>query len=270
MHLVFLLSCLLACGETQPATSPTPPEQEAPPDPPAPTLDASQVARVLAPSPLALEAELRAAGVADSLASLVPPERFSRETTDKDVIAIRTGVRVADAVLAGRTDDKATFLTRIKSIRDGMAAIGLGAGRLSDLDDFVKKVENDAASREDFVTELDQVSSEAVLGEGWGPTDKTGPLVQAGAWLGATDLVARAVVQKGDPAAATALLRRAEVAEYFLQYTRQDAADKAPAPVLAALEAALNELARIARKEQVSIEDAKAVSAATGELFAYL
>lgn len=268
-----ILAVLLACDTStsvQPDVLVPPPPTAVQPPPADKPLSQEQVERVLTPSPLALEAEVRAAGVADSLGAGVPAERFSRPTTDEDVIAMRTGVAIADAILAGRTDSKEVFLARLQSIRDGMETVGLGKGRLSELDDFITMVKEDQASREDFVAQLDKVTSEAVLSESWGPDDHSGPLVQAGAWLGATQLVARALVAKGDDAAADTLLRRPTVTRYFLDYAKGEGAKKASAPAMEAFTKTLTELDAIARKDKITVQDAAAADKATTYLMDWL
>lgn len=271
-----------ACGgdPVQPtdATAPPPPAaqttarpaaQPAPVPGPAAELSGVQVAHVLAPSPLELQARLRDAGIADDLAALVPPSRFPTAATSDDVVAIRTGVRTADAIMVGPSADKADFVARLKQVREGMARIGAGEGLLANLDDVVLKVENDAASREEFVDELDAVTSTMVPEGGWGPDDKSGPLVQAGAWLGGTDLVAQAIIRSGSDAAADKLLRQPEVAEYFLEYAQHS--DKAPGPVRDALIAALGTMRDVAKKpEPLTVADAQAVHDAATKLFGFI
>ena len=272
--LVLFLACAEAPAPAPSAVTPAPvsaPAASAPVAVPSPALTETQVLRVLAPSPLELKARLDGAGIASNLAPLVPASRFRTPPASADVSAIRAGIRTADALLAGGGEDKATFLARLREIRQGMAEIGAGEGLLSSFDDVITKVENDAASREDFIAELDAVTASMVPEQGWGPADTTGPLVQAGAWLAGTDLVAQAVVKAGSDTAADQLLRQPEVAEYFLQYARTQGADKAPGPVRDALVAALTKLRDIARLERpLTVADAQAVHDAASQLFGFL
>ncbi|MCB9779052.1 MAG: hypothetical protein H6742_10850 [Alphaproteobacteria bacterium] len=269
--LLLIPALLTACGESDvapppPAAAPAPPpEAPAPPPPSA----AVQEGRVLAPSPLELRQAVVDAGLSADLSALVPAQRFEKPADGVEVVAIRTGVRTADAVLVGEKADKAAFVARLKEIRGGMAEVGLGEGLLSLFDDVIVKVENDAASREDFVAELDQVVSSMVPEDGWGPDDKTGPLVQAGAWLGGTDLVAQAVIASGNDAAADKLLRRPEVPAYFLDYAKRQ--DNASGVAQAALVDALTTFRQVAEKpEPLTVKDAETVHAAAEKLFALL
>ena len=253
---------LSACGEP-PAEPAAPPAVVAEELPPAPTREAED--RILAPSPLALEAELREAGVADGLADLVPPVPADVSVDDQDRAAVRTGVVLAYIVLGGRETPKADFVAQLRSARAGMAAIGAGEGLLSTIDDSIKHVENDAASRDDFLRELDGVVGYSVPQDGFGPDDRTGPLVQAGAWLAGTHVVATAIVRADNAAAADKLLRRKDVADYFLRYIRTEGEGKA-GPVSAQLEKTLTQMSTVAEQPEIGVEGAAAIAAQTGEL----
>lgn len=264
--LLWITASLIACG--------SPPAPEAPPATPAapevaPPAAPADVNKVLAPSPLKLEEEVRAAGVADALADLVPTSPAEVTTDDKDRIAVRTGVVLAYAVLGGKTTPKADFVAQLKSARAGMAGLGAGAGLLSTIDDSIKHVENDAASREDFLRELDQIVGYSVPEQGWGPDDRTGPLLQAGAWLAGTNVVARAIVRSGKAEAADKLLRHKDVADYFLGYVKAGGQEKA-GPVADQLAATLTRMSEIAAKPTLTVEDAASVADATDALLKLL
>ena len=189
---------------------------------------------------------MREAGVADALGDLVPTSPAEVTTDDKDRIAVRTGVVLAYAVLGGHDTPKEPFVAQLRSARAGMAKLGAGAGLLSTIDDSITHVENDAASRDDFLRELDNIGY-AVPEQGWGPDDRTGPLLQAGAWLAGTNVVARAIVRSGKADAADKLLRRKDVAEYFLGYVRTSGSEKA-GPVAEQLEKTLTMMVTVADK----------------------
>lgn len=269
-----LLALLLACSEAEPPAVEAPPAAPPPaattPAAAPPPVDARAEAEALTPSPMQLQAEMQAAGVATALGPLVPATRFSRPVDDADTIALRTGVQVADAVLAGPTDSKERFLERLAGIRAGLAALGMGEGRLSEFDEFVTEVRNDAASRQDFVAELDRVVAEMVPEEGWGPGDTTGPLLQAGAWLAATNLVAQAVVAKGDDAAADALLKRPRVPTWYLDWAQGEGAAKANPATMEQVTSTLRQLQAITTKDTLTVADAQAIVDATGGLFGWM
>lgn len=262
-----LWTALLLAGCGSPPPEPAPPSPPAPIAAPVPTPE--EVDKILAPSPLKLEAAVREAGVADALGDLVPSSPAEVTTDDKDRIAVRTGVVLAYAVLGGHTTPKADFVAQLRSARAGMAALGAGAGLMSTIDDSITHVENDAASRDDFLRELDDVVGYSVPQEGWGPGDRTGPLLQAGAWLAGTNVMARAIVRSGKAEAADKLLRRKDVADYFLRYVKTQGQEKA-GPVATQLEQTLTALATLSDKPKLGIEDAQAVADATGALLKLL
>lgn len=253
-----------------PKAEPTPPPAAPPPPTPEQVAQASaQTSKVLSPSPLDLEAEVKAAGVADSLAALVPALPPEPPATDKDRVALRTGVVLAYTVLGGPAVPKPAFLAQLRSIRAGMQTLGAGAGLLTTLDNNIVQVENDAAARADFLRALDDVASMADLETGFGPNDTTGPLLQAGAWVAGTQLVAQAVVKSGKADAADKLLRRPEVPAWFLGYLKGEGAEKASG-VSEQLRTTLTQLDTIARKPSLTLEDAQAVADATGSLLKLL
>ena len=265
-----LLTTLLSAGcggadSTPPAPAVAPPV----PAPAAPAPDAHAKNKALTPSPLRLEREVREAGITGALAGLVQPRVYDMTVQDPDVVAVRTGVVLARTVLAGKDAPKEEFLAQLHQVRDGMAALGTGEGLLATIDDFIKNVENDAAAREDFLEELDGVAGMMVPEEGWGPGDRTGPMLQAGAWLAGTNLVAKAIVKSGNAEAAEKLLRRKEIAEYFLGYIQTEGAEKA-GPLAASLILTLEQLRDIASKPTITLADAQAVADSTEALFKFL
>ena len=225
--------------------------------------------KVLAPSPLALEKEVRDAGLTAGLAGLVPTRTFATDVDDKDRVALRTGVVLSYTVLAGRVSPKPLFLDQLRSIRVGMTTLGTGKGLLATIDTFIQNIQNDTASREDFLQELDAVASSMIVEEGWGAGDRTGPLLQAGAWLAGPNLVAAAIVAADSPAAAEKLLRKAYVAEYFLGYLEGEGASKA-GPTTSTVVETLRTLQSVANKPTLAVTDAQAVVAATETLLGTL
>ena len=191
------LALLTACGEGPADTPPPAPGAPATAAPTPPKAQATpSAARILAPSPLALQAKVKASGLTRQLGDLVPDRSFVDGGPDKDRTALRTGVVLADTILTGEISDKATFLANLRALHAGMASLGTGQGLLSSIDDFIVAVDNDTAARADFIVELDNVASMMVVEDGWGPGDTTGPLLQAGAWLAGTNLVALAIVDQ--------------------------------------------------------------------------
>lgn len=266
------LAALMACGggEAPPPAEPTPPPAAAPPAAPAPGAAATSPAEVLAASPLKLQTEVKEAGLQEALATLVPTELPPGTTDDPDRVAMRTGSVLAWTILAGDSLPKDAFLARLRFVRDGMAKVGTGQGLLANIDSFVVNVENDAASRADFLTELDNIRDNMVPEEGWGPNDKTGPLLQAGGWLAGTNTVARAVVKSGDAAAADKLLRRPEVARYYLGYLQTGEGAQKAGPFREKLVETLKTLDEVGSQPQLGLDGAKRIADVTDALLALM
>jgi hypothetical protein len=112
--------------------------------------------------------------------------------------------------------------------------------------------------------------SSSVPEEGWGPGDTTGPLLQAGAWLAGTNVVARAVVRKNDPAAAQKLLHRPEVAAFFLEYIRSEEGSEKAGMMTGKVADTLKRLETVSGKPQLEVADAQAIVDATDALLQLL
>ncbi|MDP6935742.1 MAG: hypothetical protein QGG40_22670, partial [Myxococcota bacterium] len=220
----------VACSETPPSQE-APSTQEGPSlrsHPEAPSqldlsaLGADLAEKALVPAPRELENAVRSRGLTDALHELVPDRSFDSTKESEDIIAIRTGVTLADAILTCRTSSKETFLARLHDVHSGLTRIGAGAGLLDYFQELIQRIENDAATRDEFLNELDDFTSMMVPEEGWGPEDQTGPLLQAGAWMEGANLVSAAIIKANKPEAASDLLRQRAVVDYFVRYVRTD------------------------------------------------
>lgn len=251
---------MLACsGEPTVAPPPAQDPTAAPAPPVAIPVDARAAARVLAPSPREMEAAVRKAGIADALGPLIPERTYKMDSTEANIVAVRTGVVLADAILTPVSAPKPQFVARLEMLRDGMKSVGMGAGLVASMDDMLTRVKNDAASRDDFVSEVDSVAAQMVPEGGWGPADKSGPLVQAGAWLEGANLVSTAIIAANKPEAAATLLQQKEVPDYFLKYIESDAPQGADRAVLTQLKLALTDLRDLSNKPVLAMEDVQRV-----------
>ncbi len=265
---------LVACQGQEPATPAEAPAPEAAqPEAPAPAAETPPPAvnyRALVPSPLSIETSVREAGVADSLASLVPTDAPKYVEGDANATAVRTGVVLADAILAGEGAPSELLLARLEVIRSGMAAIGTGEGLLGTIDDLKAKIEQEGAGKKEFIQELDNIASMMIPEDGFGPDDKTGPLLQAGAWLEGSHLVAKAIRAGDKPEAASALLKEQQVVDYFLGYVQSQGEGKADDQVLDTLEQVLTTLSQVAAQDQLSPEDVEMIEVRTGQVLELL
>ncbi len=256
---------LLACETAEPQSAPdvAPATETAP----ASTPDAT---RALVPSPLEIEAAVIKAGISGGLASEVSDRVPSTSGDDPNATAVRAGVALSDAIFAGKDAPPEQLLARLRAIRQGMTTIGAGDGLLSQIDDQIAAIEAGSAGKQEFIQSLDDISSMMVPEEGWGPNDKTGPLLQAGAWLEGSHLIAKAVLKAQDHGAANALLHEKEVVDYFLSYVRSQGSEQTSAGVVSTLEAVLATLSEIAGKENITLEDVRVIEAQTGQVLSLL
>jgi hypothetical protein len=96
------------------------------------------------------------------------------------------------------------------------------------------------------------------------------PLIQAGSWLEATNLLARALQDTGHAGAADALIKQPEVVDYFKKYAAEHGMD-VPAPVTETLLKALDILGEVANKEgSITDEDLKNVAQCTQAVLSLL
>lgn len=270
MVIAWLVTTLLACSQTAPPPAPEP----APAPAPAPVevqVDPNARWRVLAPSPLDLDNEIRQAGVAQGLADLLPKQLPAMPPADdKDRVAFRTGVVFAYTLLGGRTMEKEALVAQVKSLREGMATIGTGPGLLATMDKAIQALVNDSADREEFLAELDTEVASSVPEEGWAPNDTTGPMLQAGAWLAGTNLVAKAVVNKGSAATANVLLRRPEVPDFFLKYLQTAEGAAKAGSTQAKVAETLAKLKELTSAPEIGLDQAKGIAEATDNLLTLL
>jgi hypothetical protein len=110
----------------------------------------------------------------------------------------------------------------------------------------------------------------SVPSAGSGPKDTTGPMLQAGAWLAGTNLVAKAVVAKNDPDAAQKLLRRPEVPAFFLKYISSGEGEEKAGKMAGKVAETLAKLEAISSKPKLDQADAQAIADATDALLQLL
>jgi hypothetical protein len=268
-----ILSALLlpACGGSTP--------DEAAPAAPVPEPDAlaeqqmenADSQQSLTPSPNEVIRAMRAIGMDVKIAELIPERNLDIRADNKHVAAVWTGIVAADAIFTGEDATSEAFLGRLKSVEQGMKAIGAGAGVQSAIADTIIRVENGTASRSEFLREFEELLAMKVPGEGWGPDDPTGILVQAGTWLAGVNLVAKAIVKSESTGAAQTLLRHGDVVDHFLEYVRTEGMDSLPREGLKPLNDSLVKIGEITRKtELLTLDDARAVEAMTSDILVLL
>ncbi len=277
---LLLALTLLGCsGESAPEAGVTPPQPQGAADntpsvPPPPIavseLQAQAENIALVPSPAEMQKALEKAGVAGGLSALVKDRAFKMDVENKDVVAVRTGVLLADALLTVKDAPKEQLVARLEKVKAGMVALGAGPDIAATIDELNNKIKNDVASRDELLKELDELHGSIVPEIKYEAGERVVPLIQAGSWLEGSNLVSQAILAKDRIEAANSLLRQPQVAAYFLKYVQVQGADKAPAEVLGQLEATLTKLQEIASKPALSKEDVTEVEAQTASVLALL
>ena len=281
LPLLLLATALVACtGETESkpaeptvktgAEAPNP-ETPKPPDPIAlADLQASAENITLVPSPAEMQRALDKAGIAQGLNTLVVERKLKMDVENKDVIAVRTGVVLADALLTVKDSPKEKLVERLGAVKAGLVALGAGEDLPKTIDDLVNRINNDAVSRDDLVKELDELHGAVIPEIKYEAGERCVPLIQAGSWLEGSNLVAAAVVSANNATAGTALLRQPQVADYFLKYVNVEGEGKAPDEVLKQLQGTLTKLKEIATKTELTVDDVKEVKSQTDAVLALL
>ncbi|MFN7145608.1 MAG: hypothetical protein ACK4YP_17665 [Myxococcota bacterium] len=277
---LLLAATLLGCGgePTTTAEAPKDAPAQAPdttPAAPPPTLAAADLQAqaeniALVPSPAEMQKALEKAGVAGGLSKLVPAREFKMDVENKDVVAVRTGVVLADALLTVKDAEKDVLVGRLEKVKAGMAALGAGKDIEATIDELINAVKNDVKSRDELLKDLDDLHGAVIPEIKYEAGERVVPLVQAGSWLEGSNLVANAILTSGKIEAGNSLLRQPQVAGYFLKYVQVEGADKAPAEVLKQLEGTLKKLQEIAAKPSLATEDVTEVKSQTDTVLALL
>ncbi len=267
------------CSGEPTATPPVDkPPTEAPVDekaPPPPALDmaaleANAVNVALVPSPAEMQKAMEKAGIVDGLSKLVTDRALKMDVENKDVVAVRTGLVLADCLLTVKDAPKEKIVERLGIVKSGMHSLGAGGDIQATIDELSARITNDGISKDDLIKELDDMHGAIIPEIKYEAGDRAVPLIQAGAWLEGSNLVSTAILAANKPDAATQLLRQPQVVDYFLTYVKTEGADKAPDAVLKQLESTLNKLKEIAAKPTLNVDDVKEIKAQTDSVLALL
>jgi len=276
LSIVFVLLAACSGGEATPTTPAKPAEpQPAAKAEPAPTLPMDQLQSqakniTLVPSPAEMQRAMDKAGIAGGISGLVVDRQLKMDVQNKDVIAVRTGVILADALLTVKDAPKEKIASRLGDVKAGLVALGAGKDLPATVDDLIARLNNDSLNRDDLLKELDELHGAVIPEIEYEAGARCVPLIQAGSWLEGSNLVSGAILKANKPEAGTQLLRQPQVVDYFLQYVATEGADKAPDEVLKQLQASLNKLKEIAVKPALTIDDVKEVKSQTDAVLSLL
>lgn len=278
---LFATLLAVACDSGSNAPADAPPADAAPAAgaeqaaPPAPNLDKTALeaqARdvILVPSPTEMQNALAQAGIAEGLSALVPDRSPNMESTDRDVVSVRTGTVLAYALLTVKDAETAALVTRMEQVKAGMASLGAGTDIAATIDDIIGRLNSGSLTRDDLLGELDELHGAVIPEIEYEAGEKVVPLIKAGSWLAGVNLVAQAVGKAGNAEAGTKLLRQPEVADYFLEYVRTEGADKAPPEVMGKLEQTLTRLKELSAKPELTLDEIKEIETQTSGVLALL
>ena len=273
------ISVLMACsGDTAPETKDEAPaevkEDAAPKQMKKFNLEELQAAAkevALVPSPAEMQKSLKNAGLTSDLAGLVAADRnISMDVENKDNLAVRTGVVLADLVLTVKTSTKESKLASLEKLKAGFKALGAGDDIQATINDLSTQITNDAIQEDDLLKEMDELSGVMVSELEYEAGDWVVPLIQAGSWLEGANLVSAAIIKESKFDVAGQLLKQPRVVEYFLKYVEREGGNKAPDQVVDKLKQVLNSLKTIAEKPQMNAEDVQQINASTSEVLSML
>jgi hypothetical protein len=246
------------------------PAEKAPPKTFSPE-DLANAERVaLVPSPAEMERSLARAGVEKKLASMVDDKPISMEVENKDQVAVRAGVVLADLVLTVKESSTERTLQRLDSIKVAVTKLGGGTDVPAQIDELKSSIATGELTPDDLIREFDELSQVMVPELEYEAGEWVVPLIQAGSWLEGAHLVSGAVKGTGKHEAAGNLLRQPVVVNYFIEYVEREGGDKAPDEVVDQLKKTLSTLKEVAEKPEFTPEDVVTIHDTTGKVLSLL
>lgn len=270
MNALFLLFAC-ATDEAPEAAVEPPPAVKAPPMLPPEELRAAGERDALAPSPDETRTAVEKAGLVTSLGSLVQPRFMEMDHPDKNRVAVRTGVVLAETILSVKEATDEDLAGSLKQIADGLSALGAGEGLTSTLDEHRTALKNGGITRDELLQSLDDIAGMADPDQGFGPGDTTGPLLQAGAWAAGIHVVSKAILAEDRIDAAETLLRQEAVLAWFQGYVRGHGNEQAPSEFLQHIDAELTAMqAVLAGEGTLDKADVEAIRDSSGRLLSLI
>jgi hypothetical protein len=281
-HSTLLLALTLAACGGEPAETPTtkdnavkPAKTEAAPAKKlakfdAATLKAEALKVALVPSPAEMQKALGNAGLESQLSALVQKRDISVDVENKDQVAVRTGVILADLVLTVKEASNEEQLQRLARIKQGFALLGAGGDVAATIDELSGKIKSGSGSKDDLLKEFDELSGVLVPELEYEAGDWVVPLIQAGSWLEGAHLVAGAVKAEGKFDEASKLLKQPHVVQYFIDYVEREGKEKAPDQVISKLKETLTTLKETTSKTVIEEEDVNTIHSATAAVLTML
>ncbi len=219
------------------------------------------------PAPTEFQAALKATGANIDLTKLATGTTRAIDGKSKQIIALETGVRVADLLLTAQTGEKEAISGRIAAAREGLAGLGGDAAVLARIDQVKADFESDVLPADKLGAQLDILARDiqADLDKNVGKDIAT--LVQAGGWVQGVNLLSGALAGK-ENADAAALLHQPSVLEHFLSFLKDSAPAKAGDESVGAVIAEMEKMGALAGKDALTAEDITALNGHTQAILA--
>jgi hypothetical protein len=225
----------------------------------------------LVPSPAEMQKALSKAGLTSQLSQMVASDKeIKMDVENKDQLAVRTGVILADLVLTVKSSPTDIMIARLGKLKEGFQKLGAGEDIQRTIDEMSDNIKTNAISRDKLLQEMDELSGVMVPELEYEAGDWVVPLIQAGSWLEGSHLVSGAIQKEKKFDAGSRLLKQPQVVDYFLKYVQREGQSKAPDQVVKQLETTLLKLKEIASKEALVEEDVNSIRSSTGDVLKLL
>ena len=234
------------------------------------TLAGEALKIALVPSPAEMQKALANAGLQAQLADMVKSRDISMDVANKDQVAVRTGVILADLVLTVKTATDADQIARLGRIKEGMEKLGAGGNVSKTLDELTNKIKSGSGSKDDLLKEFDELSGVLVPDLKYEAGEWVIPLIKAGSWLEGAHLVAGAIKEESKFEEAGKLLKQPHVIDYFIEYVDREGTAKAPDAVIDKLKETLGALKEVTSKSVIEEADVNTIHSATAAVLTML
>jgi hypothetical protein len=278
--LATLLLLASACGgekSSDPTPAPEPEAAEAPADE-APAADAGTKidfaaassrgkTAMFVPAPSEFQIALTSAQVNAPLGGRLG-KTSSLDGKSQPVIALETGRRIANVLLASKDGSKEDVSARMTAARDGLAALGAGDDVLGETDKLIADYASGTIGNDELPPAMDLLNQKVQKALSSGAGDEISTLVQAGGWVQGVHLLSSVLAEGDGSGDGPALVHQPSVLAHFTTFIKQSSAAKAGDADVKVVIAELDAMSEIAKKDSLSTEDLKAVATHTGNIIA--
>lgn len=219
----------------------------------------------LVPNMAQFHATLKEHKLSAAAARHAKEQEYKPDVMVAKIAAARTGAELGALFVEAGDGELPVMVARAERIRAGLESINDDGPALVKADALLELLRSDPP-RDELLAAMDDRMGAALdeLGEHAG--DELIPLVMAGAWLQAYDLVALAMEETGEMAAGPTLLRQPLVGAWFTSYTGTVGQDFIPGGMLGPLTDSLKKLETATDHQPMTLQDAADIRDATESL----